>query len=110
MIRLFCHFPEDDREKWPSLESLAPIYERRFKRGDPERFRLIWCTLANLCGVDPLCLREDDVLVELCPPPSRWTSMNERMEDIEEFALRQSAGREILGDLRTVGAMVDWLL
>ena len=110
MIRFFRNFPEEDQENWPSLETLAPIHQRLFNRGDPERFRLIWCTLAKLCGVDPLTLREDDVFDDLCPPPSRWTSMNERIEDIQEFALRQSSGKELPGDLRTVGAMLDWLL
>ena len=94
----------------PDLTALTAIHQNHFREADPERFRFIWCSIAQLCRVDPLHLDREEQLVNLCPMASRWSNVNERMDDIEEFALSESNGRPIPDNLRTVGAMVDWLL
>jgi hypothetical protein len=63
-----------------------------------------------MAGVSPTELHEDQTFRELCPLDSKWSNINTRMDDIEEFADRESGGREIPQRLDTVGAMMDWLL
>ena len=110
MRRFFKRSVEGNERNWPDVRELSALQEQHFKATDAQRFRYIWCSIADICGVPPLKLNKNAQLVDLCPPPSRWSNINERLDDIEEFALRESRGRLIPENLRTVGALVEWLL
>jgi hypothetical protein len=93
-----------------AFEVLSPVYERRFPGTDPERFVRLWCSLARMCGVSPTELHEDQLFRDLSPLDSRWSNLNTRMDDIEEFADAESGGQDVPERIDSVGTMMDWLL
>ena len=65
--RLFKRSWGGDQSKWPDLRALSKMHEDHFGEADPERFRYVWCTIAHICGIDPLQLDKEAQLIELCP-------------------------------------------
>lgn len=100
---------ERDEALFPAITQmdLEPVYQRSFPGTDRRRFYRLWCRLAFVVGRDPLELREDDRIIELCdrdPDGPRFLSVMDLVAG--------EAGRNPLpeGQLETVGAVIDYLL
>ena len=86
---------------------LEPIYQRRFRGRDRERFTQVWCEVARISHTDPSELHEDDTLKKLGVGKVRFPDLV--LEELSEYAssqVREMPERPIT----TLGEYVDWLL
>ena len=96
-----------------SYEELRHVHERRFPASDPERFVRLWCEVADLCGVLPLEMHEDDRPEELFPPDRvlGLVEPNVALEEISALIMAESRGRPPPKTRpNTVGEVLDYLL
>jgi hypothetical protein len=91
-------------------EALEFIRAGRFANAAPERFAAIWSEIANICGVDPLQMREEDELRVLCPT-RRLTDLNLKMMELEALVAAESRGMPPPAiQPQTVGDILDYLM
>jgi len=86
---------------------LEPIYQRRFRGHDRERFIQIWREVARISHTDPSELHEDDELKELGVGKVRFPDLV--LEELCEYA-SSYVGDIPEGQITTLGEYVDWLL
>jgi hypothetical protein len=87
-------------------EHVQFILDRRFAGKDPRRFYRLWSEIAFYVNRLPTELHEDDVIVDLCNGPNGPAFQG--IESMVGERCRIKALPE--DDLRTVGALMDWLL
>jgi hypothetical protein len=114
--RLRRHFDRKRRARHRELmarhsEFLEKLRMRRFPESDAERFALLWCEMAEVCGLSPVDLREDLELASLRSAPRSWLSLSDRLEDLNYLVLVES--RELAPPRpkpTTIGGVLDYLL
>lgn len=114
--RIRCHFRRNRIARQQSTVAahstfLSDVYERRFPGTDKARFELLWCEVAEICGVAPDTLHEDDTVANRCPPPKGWLSSDTRLDDLEYIIVTESRGRPPWKRRpETIGEILDYLL
>jgi hypothetical protein len=101
---------KEDGARSPELiAGLEQIRAARFPHVERDRFAAIWCAVAEIIGIDPLLLRAEDRVIELCPN-SRWPSFNGKIQDLEALVLDKSRDRAPPSKtMETIGDIVDYL-
>lgn len=91
-------------------DQLQELLSRRFPSVDRERFAKLWSEIANICGVDPLVMHEDDEIQRLCPTNGAL-DMNLKMMELEALVMAQSKHlAPPVGRPQTIGDIIDYLL
>jgi hypothetical protein len=93
-----------------TADQLQELLSRRFPSVDRERFAQLWSEIANICGVDPLVMHEDDEIQRLCPSNGAL-DMNLKMMELEALVMAQSKHLEPpVRRPQTIGDIIDYLL
>ena len=87
-------------------EQLDAVYERRFRRWDRDRFHRLWCKLSFIVGRTPFELHENDSIMDLCEYSDSPKYLG--VAGLVSDRARKHGLPDV--DLRTVGALIDWLL
>ncbi|HEY0466314.1 MAG TPA: hypothetical protein VGC79_19020 [Polyangiaceae bacterium] len=90
---------------------LNALHQRRFASTDKERFMLLWCEIAEICGLAPNELRENAEIASLRSTPRSWLSYDDRLEDLDYLIISES--RDLPPPRpkpRTIGEVLDYLL
>lgn len=91
-------------------DQLQELLSRRFRTVDRERFAALWSEIANICGVDPLVMHEDDEIQRLCPTKG-VLDLNLKMMELEALVMAESKHlRPPAHRPQTVGDIIDYLL
>lgn len=93
-----------------TADQLQELLSRRFPSVDRERFAQLWSEIANICGVDPLVMHEDDEIQRLCPS-NGVLDLNLKVMELEALVMANS--KHLAPPARrpqTIGDIVDYLL
>jgi hypothetical protein len=99
----------EERNNFRAELDLDKIHASFFQEHDKDRFNRVWSAIAKIASLPPGKLRPQDNVVDLFPQ-SKWSSVSAEEDDLTDLVLEESKGREIPKDLRTVGAVVKFLL
>lgn len=92
---------------------LDQVYQSGYRDCDDDLFRLLWCELAEIAGVAPNKLREQDSLVHRFPGPKSWWSMQSKRDDLDYLVALESRNSRLpnpVHPLGTVGDVLGYLL
>jgi hypothetical protein len=90
---------------------LDGLHQRRFPETDRDRFRLLWCEIAEICGLSPGALREDLEIASLRSAPKSWLTFDDKLDDLDYLVLTES--RDLPPPRpkpTTIGGVLDYLL
>ncbi len=88
---------------------LDEIHASFFQGHDKGRFLYLWAAIAKIVSLPPGKLRPQDNVIDLYPQ-SKWSPVSVEMDDLTDLVLKESKGREIPKEFKTVGAVVKFLL
>lgn len=88
---------------------LNEIHASFFQEHDKGRFLYLWVAIAKIVSLSPGKLRPHDNIVDLYHQPN-LSSVSVEMDDLTDLVLKESKGREVPKDLKTVGAVVKFLM
>ncbi len=87
---------------------LEEIFSKSFPGRDKDRLLHLWTAISEKMVIPPKKLRADDRVADLCPG-SKWSAVNVRMEDLTDFVIKESGGREVPKDMKTISEVVNFL-
>jgi hypothetical protein len=92
-------------------DKLWMLFRRCYPAVNAERFMVLWCELAELCGVSPEELSENDLIAERYSHRRGGLLRTSAMEDIEQLILTESRGQPPPHRIpETVRDVLDYLL
>jgi len=88
---------------------LGEIHASFFQGYDKQRFLFLWSAIAKIVSLPAGKIRPQDNVIDLYPQ-SKWSSVSVENDDLADLVLKESNGRQIPGDIKTVAALMKFLL
>lgn len=91
------------------MAGLEQIRAASFPDAEEDRFATLWCAVAEIIDIDPLKMRAEDRVIDLCPN-SRWPSINGKIQNLEALVLAESRDcPPPPKTMVTIGDIIDYL-